>query len=76
MTCLSFRKKEHLVDVLLNEGVNVIKVFSPEHGFRGKADAGELVKDGKDIKTGLDIYSFFHSLTSKKAFSNQLDFKA
>ncbi|BAO76652.1 exo-beta-N-acetylmuramidase NamZ domain-containing protein [Winogradskyella sp. PG-2] len=48
----------HLVDYLnSNKSVNVVKVFSPEHGFRGKADAGELVKDGKDTKTGLPILS-------------------
>jgi uncharacterized protein YbbC (DUF1343 family) len=52
-------KKEHLVDVLLNEGVNVIKVFSPEHGFRGKSDAGEKVKDEIDLQTGLPIYSLY-----------------
>ena len=52
-------KKEHLVDVLLNEGVNVIKVFSPEHGFRGKSDAGEKVKDEIDLHTGLPIYSLY-----------------
>ncbi len=48
---------EHIVDSLLKLNIKIKKVFSPEHGFRGKADAGELVKDGKDIKTGLDIYS-------------------
>lgn len=47
----------HLVDSLLSLNVDVKKVFSPEHGFRGTADAGELVKDGKDTKTGLSIYS-------------------
>jgi uncharacterized protein YbbC (DUF1343 family) len=47
----------HLVDSLLKLNINIKKVFSPEHGFRGKADAGELVKDGKDTKTGLNIYS-------------------
>ena len=52
-------KKEHLVDVLLNEGVNVVKVFSPEHGFRGKSDAGEKVKDEIDLQTGLPIYSLY-----------------
>ncbi|NRB61238.1 MAG: DUF1343 domain-containing protein [Winogradskyella sp.] len=48
----------HLVDYLnSNKSINVVKVFSPEHGFRGKADAGELVEDGKDKKTGLPIFS-------------------
>ncbi|WP_299112955.1 DUF1343 domain-containing protein [uncultured Winogradskyella sp.] len=50
-------KRTHLVDSLLTLNINIKKVFSPEHGFRGKADAGELVKDGKDTKTGLTIHS-------------------
>jgi len=49
----------HLVDNLIKSGVDVIKVFSPEHGFRGKADAGEAVADGKDIITGLPIISLY-----------------
>ena len=47
----------HIVDSLLALDINIKKVFAPEHGFRGKADAGELVKDGKDSKTGLPIFS-------------------
>ncbi|TXG34542.1 DUF1343 domain-containing protein [Seonamhaeicola maritimus] len=47
----------HLVDSLLSEGVVIKKVFSPEHGFRGKADAGEHVEDGFDKKTNLPIVS-------------------
>ncbi|OAD45939.1 exo-beta-N-acetylmuramidase NamZ family protein [Polaribacter atrinae] len=50
----------HLVDYLHNyNGINVKKVFAPEHGFRGKADAGEVVKDGFDTKTGLPIVSLY-----------------
>src|SRR5690606_15524075 len=45
----------HLVDWLLAKGVDIKKVFAPEHGFRGKADAGEKVDDAKDAKTGLPI---------------------
>ena len=47
----------HLVDSLLSLDVNIIKVFAPEHGFRGKADAGEHVNDGIDTKTKLPIVS-------------------
>ena len=47
----------HLVDSLVNLGISVKKIFSPEHGFRGDAEAGEKVKDGKDSKTGLPIVS-------------------
>ena len=54
---ITTNRYEHIVDSLLKLNINIKKVFSPEHGFRGKADAGELVKDGKDTKTGLDIYS-------------------
>ncbi|MFD2588994.1 exo-beta-N-acetylmuramidase NamZ domain-containing protein [Croceitalea marina] len=47
----------HLVDSLLAMNIELKKVFAPEHGFRGKADAGEKVKDGFDKKTGLKILS-------------------
>ena len=47
----------HLVDSLLKLNINIKKVFSPEHGFRGTADAGENVKDGLDTKTQLPIFS-------------------
>lgn len=50
---------KHLVDSLLARGVNITKVFAPEHGFRGKADAGEMVKDGIDTQTGLPIVSLY-----------------
>jgi len=49
----------HLVDSLLALGVTIKKVFAPEHGFRGKADAGEKVKDGVDTKTGLPLISLY-----------------
>lgn len=49
----------HLVDSLLSLKVDVRKVFSPEHGFRGKADAGEKVSSGIDSKTGLQIVSLY-----------------
>ncbi|MEM7163399.1 MAG: DUF1343 domain-containing protein [Bacteroidota bacterium] len=61
---------EHLVDVLLDKSIKIKKVFAPEHGFRGFADAGELVKDGKDQKTGLDIVSLYGK--NKKPTSEQL----
>ncbi|MDP4687136.1 MAG: DUF1343 domain-containing protein, partial [Salibacteraceae bacterium] len=51
----------HLVDWLLAKEVNLTKVFAPEHGFRGKADAGEKVESGKDAKTGLPIVSLYGS---------------
>jgi uncharacterized protein YbbC (DUF1343 family) len=51
----------HLVDTLVSLGVNVKRVFAPEHGFRGSAGAGEKVKDSKDPKTGLPIVSLYGS---------------
>ena len=49
----------HLVDSLLSRDVNLVKVFAPEHGFRGTADAGETIKDGKDSSTGLPVISLY-----------------
>lgn len=50
---------KHLVDSLLNMHVNVTKLFAPEHGIRGKADAGEKVKSGIDPVTNLPIISLY-----------------
>lgn len=50
---------KHLVDFLLKKHVNVEKIFCPEHGFRGDADAGELVDDEKDPKSGLPVISLY-----------------
>ena len=68
-----YNKKQearHLVDSLLTLGIEVKKVFAPEHGFRGKADAGEVVKDGFDTKTGLQIISLYGK--NKKPSATQL----
>jgi uncharacterized protein YbbC (DUF1343 family) len=53
--------KTHLADTLKTAGVNIIKIFAPEHGFRGTADAGEHVKDGTDVKTGIQLVSLYGS---------------
>ncbi|WP_317047388.1 exo-beta-N-acetylmuramidase NamZ family protein [Sinomicrobium soli] len=71
-----FRNREktvyvHLVDSLLKTGVNIQKVFAPEHGFRGTAEAGETVKDGKDPKTGLPVISLYGN--NKKPEPEQLE---
>jgi uncharacterized protein YbbC (DUF1343 family) len=60
----------HLVDFLLSEGIDVIKIFAPEHGFRGDADAGEQVASGKDPKTGLEVVSLYGN--NKKPSPSQL----
>lgn len=49
----------HLVDSLQNSGMDVQRVFSPEHGFRGKADASQYVADGVDTQTGIPIVSLY-----------------
>ncbi|MFB9097124.1 MULTISPECIES: exo-beta-N-acetylmuramidase NamZ domain-containing protein [Flavobacterium] len=60
----------HLVDFLLSKNINIQTIFAPEHGFRGTADAGEVIKDGKDIKTGLPIVSLYGN--NKKPKEEQL----
>ncbi|MEO5775355.1 MAG: DUF1343 domain-containing protein [Flavobacterium sp.] len=57
----------HLVDYLLDQKINLAKIFAPEHGFRGTADAGEHVVDGKDTKTGLSIISLYGDNKKPKA---------
>lgn len=49
----------HLVDSLKSLGINIVKVFGPEHGFRGNASAGEEVGDEVDKKTGIPIISLY-----------------
>lgn len=49
----------HLADSLLQRGVRIKKIFAPEHGLRGLADAGEVIKDGVDVKTGIRVVSLY-----------------
>ncbi|MFW6290209.1 MAG: exo-beta-N-acetylmuramidase NamZ domain-containing protein, partial [Mariniphaga sp.] len=49
----------HLIDFLLQEGVEVVKILAPEHGFRGTALEGEIVEDGVDKKTGIPVISLY-----------------
>ncbi|MBK8657639.1 MAG: DUF1343 domain-containing protein [Bacteroidetes bacterium] len=58
----------HLVDTLLSSGIKIKRIFAPEHGFRGSADAGEHIEDGKDAKTGLKVISLYGD---KKKPSNE-----
>lgn len=55
----SMVKNSHLVDTLVKLGINIVKIFGPEHGFRGDADAGEHVGDTKDKKTGIPVISLY-----------------
>ena len=54
---------QHILDALFEHGVNVTAIFSPEHGFRGTADAGESVDDSVDEQTGVPILSLYHENT-------------
>ncbi len=59
----------HILDIMLENGLDVEVIYSPEHGFRGTADAGEQVKSSVDSKTGIRIESLYGS-NKKKALSN------
>lgn len=67
----SLCRSTHLLDTLLHHQVNVVQVFAPEHGFRGTAEAGETVKDGKDTRTGIPIASLYGK--NKKPTARQLE---
>ena len=60
----------HLVDFMLKKELNLKRVFAPEHGFRGTADAGEKIDDQKDLKTQLPIISLYGS--NRKPTQEQL----
>jgi uncharacterized protein YbbC (DUF1343 family) len=62
--------KTHLADTLLSRGVTVAAILAPEHGFRGQADAGEDIRDGVDVKTGLRVISIYGN--NKKPTAEQL----
>lgn len=57
----SLIKQTHLVDTLLSLGVNVKKIFGPEHGFRGNQPDGKEILNGKDPKTGIEVISLYGS---------------
>jgi len=51
--------QNHIIDTLISRGVNIAKIYAPEHGFRGNADAGEHIESGVDTKTGLPVVSLY-----------------
>lgn len=57
----------HLVDKLIENGINIKVIFAPEHGFRDLADAGETIENGKDITTGIPVISLYGSHTKPTA---------
>ena len=61
----------HLVDFLLEKGIKIEKIFAPEHGFRGMADAGEEISDNIDSKTGIRVVSIYGN--SKKPSAEMME---
>ncbi|MCD8079700.1 MAG: DUF1343 domain-containing protein [Bacteroides sp.] len=61
----------HLLDTLLLSGIEIKAVFAPEHGFRGDADAGETIRNGKDTRTGIPIISLYGD--NKKPTARQME---
>ena len=66
-TVINNGETRHVVDFLLEKKVALKKIYAPEHGFRGTADAGEHIKDGKDTKTRLTIISLYGNNKKPKA---------
>jgi uncharacterized protein YbbC (DUF1343 family) len=67
----SMLRNTHLIDTLLTYGINVKKIFAPEHGIRGSAENGELINSSVDSKTGIPIISLYG--THKKPTQTDLD---
>lgn len=60
-----YSKEEHVVDMLHREGVNIIGIFAPEHGFRGRVEAGVKVDNSRDERTGIEILSLYNGNTQR-----------
>ena len=60
-----YSDKEHVVDMLHREGVNLIGIFAPEHGFRGAVEAGAKVENSVDKRTGVAILSLYNGNTKR-----------
>lgn len=65
---------EHLLDLLIRNKFNVVAIFSPEHGFRGDADAGEHVRSSVDKKTGVPIRSLYDGKGGKPGAESMKSF--
>ncbi len=65
---------KHLLDILLENRLNVVAIFSPEHGFRGRADAGEKVKSSVDSQTGVPILSLYDGKGGKPSDASMKKF--
>jgi uncharacterized protein YbbC (DUF1343 family) len=58
----SIVEQEHLVDFLLRQKIDIVRIFAPEHGYRGEAAAGEKIDDGNDQTTGIQVISLYGEL--------------
>ncbi len=70
-TSILGKEHTHVLDTLLRLGIEVEAVFAPEHGFRGDADAGETIRNGKDTRTGIPIFSLYGD--NKKPTARQME---
>jgi len=68
----SMVRNTHLVDMLISQGIDIKRIFSPEHGFRGEADAGEKIKNSVDTKTNIELISLYGK-NKKPSTSNLID---
>ena len=62
-----YSEHEHIVDMMHREGINIVGIFAPEHGFRGSVEAGAKVENGVDSKTGIPILSLYNGNTQRPA---------
>ena len=67
---------KHTLDIMLENGLNVTTIFSPEHGFRGTADAGEKVSSSVDPKTGIPIASLYEGKSHRPSKETMSKFDA
>ncbi|HAQ64718.1 MAG TPA: DUF1343 domain-containing protein [Bacteroidales bacterium] len=63
--------KQHLIDTLLKLGIRIEAIFAPEHGFRGNNPDGDIIRDNRDLKTGIEVWSLYGK--TKKPTPEQLD---
>lgn len=66
-------EKTHLVDVLLEEGVDLKFAFAPEHGFRGEIERGEKVSNETDVQTGLPLYTLYGGNEKQDSIVQSID---
>src|SRR5690606_22655730 len=66
-------EKTHLVDVLLEEGVDLKFAFAPEHGFRGEIERGEKVSNETDAQTGLPLYTLYGGNEKQDSIVQSID---